>query len=83
MSYDGFLLTQDIKNPKRGPKAEMPYDLFEGDLLAKNSDGVWWKICPGLAIGGFQFTEEQLKLLRPVRYDYRDLDYVILEGESA
>lgn len=75
----GFLVTEQID----GARADMPdYPLMVDDLLIRYPDG-FWKVCPGVSIGGFKLTDEQISTLRPVRFICQGLDYTILPSEVA
>lgn len=44
-----------------GRKANMPtYPLLPGDIVIQDEDGTWTKHAPGLAIGGFELTAEDV-----------------------
>jgi hypothetical protein len=41
----------------------LDYPLLPGDVLRKDEDGTWWKVAPGLAIGGFVLSDEDVARL--------------------
>lgn len=68
----GFVVTETIENAR--PDG-MDYPLLNGDLILKQDDGTWFKVCPGTAIGKFVLTEQQVTRLKQVEYTQRGLDY--------
>lgn len=72
----GFVVTERIEGAH--PK-HTSYPLLPGDLLVASLDGSWWKECPGIAVGGFVLTDEQVATLREVEFHRNGLQY-ILEG---
>lgn len=73
---DGFLVTETI----RGAHFSIQdYPLLEGDLLMLTEDGTYFKEGPGLGIGGFTLTEEQIATLKPVTFTARGLNYHVHE----
>lgn len=54
------------------------YALYPGDLLVLEESGTtWMKEAPGLAVGGFVLTPEQVAALEPVRFAAYGLSYVV------
>lgn len=47
------------------------YPLLPNDLLAREDDGTWTKVCPGLCIMGFVLSIKEIRTLR-AREIYRD-----------
>lgn len=79
MTTNGFLVTQDIV----GAHSTMQdYPLYVDDLLTRSEDGSWFKEGPGLGIGGFELTEEQIATLKPVSFRHYGLNYRILDLEE-
>lgn len=75
---DGFLVMDDIEGA-RHPIDDYP--LIQGDLLVKQEDGTYFKVCPGISLGGFRISEYALRygLVKPVKYRQRHLEYQIIE----
>lgn len=71
----GFVVTERIENARRHDD----YPLMEGDLLTLQPDGSFWKVCPGLSVGGFNLTDDQTDTLKAVRYVQNHLNYTIVE----
>jgi hypothetical protein len=70
----GFLVAVPIRNAHRKHSA---YPLLEDDLIVKDEDGTYSKLCPGLAVGGFELTEAQELELTPVDFKQHGLDFKI------
>jgi hypothetical protein len=75
---NGFVVTEEINGARRHDD----YALLPGDLLVREEDGSYWKECPGLSIGGFHLTPEQVATLRAVEYQRLGLNYVYDAGWS-
>lgn len=74
----GFVVTQEIENAR----LHDDYVLLEGDLLTLQPDGSFWKVCPGISLGGFFLTDDQTDTLKGVRYIQRHLKFAILEDKA-
>lgn len=75
MSTPGFMVTTRID----GAHKTMPtYPLLPDDLLVREADGTFHKECPGISVGGFTLTDEQIADLKPVEFIARGLDYSVL-----
>lgn len=73
---DGFVVQAAIS----GAHPKIPnYPLLPGDLIVPTGLA-WHKECPGLSVGGFVLTQEQIDALRPVKFLRRGLDYAVLDG---
>jgi hypothetical protein len=49
-----------------GRRPDFPdYPLLPGDMIRGDEDGTWWKVAPGLAIGGFVLSENDVASLGP------------------
>lgn len=74
-----------VKNTIEGAHFRLKnYPLFEGDILVKRTDGTFMKVAPGLAIGGFTLSEEEISELAPVEYSFFGLNYTFKElAENA
>ena len=59
------------------------YPLLPGDLLVQQADGSWMKEAPGLAVGGFVLTPEEVADLQPVGFLRAGLAYTVLKGDGA
>lgn len=68
----GYIATVDIQNAH--PKIPN-YPILEGDLLIPEEDGTWTKECPGLTVGLFVFTPEQVATFKEVEYEHEGLVY--------
>lgn len=79
MTFNGFLVTQDIVGAHR---TMQDYPLHVDDLLVKSEDGSWFKEGPGLGIGGFELTDEQVATLKPVSFQRYGLNYRIMDLED-
>lgn len=42
------------------------YPLLEGDFVRRAGDGTWLKFFPGLSVGGFVLSDEDVQSLQPV-----------------
>jgi hypothetical protein len=73
--FPGFLVQREIEGANRRLPA---YPLLRGDLLEKQNDGTYLKACPGIMVGGFVLTEEQVAELVPVQFRMHGLEYEIL-----
>ena len=77
---EGFLVTETINGAHRNPSLAS-YPLLPGDIIVKSAleaTEYWSKECPGVAIGGFILTPEQVATLRPVRFVSNGLSYTIV-----
>lgn len=72
---NGYVVTETIEEAHQ---QHPTYPLLSGDLLVKEVDGTYTKICPGLGVSGFILRPEIEATLRPVQYVSSGLDYVIL-----
>lgn len=72
---EGYVVSEQIDgaNPLH-PK----YPLLPGDLLVRDG-ATWMKDAPGLAVGGFVLTEEQVATLRRVEFVVHGLTYISTE----
>lgn len=74
----GLLVTKEIRHAHA---LHEDYPLLEDDLLQLASDGSYTKVCPGLAIAGFKFTDEQISsALKVVEFQTNGLDYLVKES---
>lgn len=77
----GKMVTEDILGAH--PKMEK-YALMKGDILVREDDNLdrvtYMKECPGVAIGGFVLTEEQVKSLEDVKFENTGLAYRIIRN---
>lgn len=53
------------------------YSILPGDLLVKEAEGTYMKEAPGLAVGGFVLTPEQMAAMQPVTFERHGLAYAI------
>lgn len=53
------------------------YPLMQGDLLRLDDDGTWWKVSPGLQVGGFQLEPDDERLRELSDDELRRLRVVI------
>lgn len=80
MSEAGFQVVTEI----RGARPDfLTYPLLPDDLIVQDETGIWWKLCPGIGIGGFVLTDEQVASLKPVVYEQRHLDFRIIDSEAV
>jgi len=72
MTNIGYVVTETMQDvfPKL-PK----YPLLPEDLLVKESNGSYMKVCPGMAVGGCYLTPEQESTLVEVEYESYGLSY--------
>lgn len=69
---DGFRVTEQIDNAS----AKMPdYPLLPDDLLVREANGSFFKEAPGIGVGGFRLTPEQIATLQPVTFTHFGLNY--------
>lgn len=52
-----------VKTLERKSTQHPDYPLLPGDIVTRESDGRWMKHAPGLGIGGFLLTEEDVATL--------------------
>jgi len=78
MTANGFLVTEDIVGAHR---TMQDYPLYVNDLLVQSEDGSWFKEGPGLGIGGFHLSDEQVATLKPVNFKSFGLSYRIMDSE--
>jgi hypothetical protein len=71
---NGLLAVTQIDGVHR---QHLDYPILPGDLLLKEDDGTYIKVCPGVAMTGFQLTDEQVATLKPVEFVQHGLNYVI------
>ena len=73
----GYLVTEEIKGSHHDPKFS-GIDLLVDDLLYWDEDSQsWWKECPGLTMGGFVLTPDQVSTLELVEFSNDGLRYTI------
>lgn len=72
----GFLVKSTIAGAH---DIHVDYSLLEDDLLTRNEDGTFAKVCPGLSISGFKLTAEQEASLQSVEYKLYGLNYKVLD----
>lgn len=72
---DGYVVTQTIEEAH---PLHPTYPLLQGDLLVRDSDGTFAKVCPGLHVSGFVLKQLDLFNIHPVKFISRGLDYEIL-----
>ncbi len=76
----GKMVTEDILGAHRNPKMSK-YALLKGDILIYDEeDGTYMKECPGVAIGGFILTEEQVASLEDVKFENNHLAYRVIRN---
>lgn len=76
----GKMVTKEIRGAHRNPKMEK-YALLVGDILVLDEkDGSYMKECPGVAIGGFVLTDEQVASLEDVKFENTGLAYRIIRN---
>lgn len=79
MTSNGFLVTEKIVGAHFSMK---DYPLYPDDLLTQHEDGTFFKEGPGLGIGGFELTEEQVATLKPVNFQFHGLNYGVTAPEE-
>jgi len=72
----GFLVKERIDGAH--PRLK-DYYLLPEDLLVRDSNGTYSKVCPGMGVGGFELTAEQEAKLTSVEYISSGLNYQIFE----
>lgn len=72
---NGFKVTETIE----GAHPLLPnYPLLPGDLLVQDSGGTFMKEAPGIAVGGFQLSHEDiLDRLEEVEFTRHGLEYTL------
>lgn len=73
----GFRVPFEIDNAH--PKLPK-YKLLEGDILTRQEDGTFMKECPGVAVGGFVLSDEEIDALEDVKFENVGLAYRVIRG---
>jgi len=77
MTLKGVEVTTQVESAN---SAIPSYPLNVGDLLYPQPDGTFFKIAPGLSLGGFVLLEEQLEThTRAVNFVQDGLNYRIID----
>ena len=75
--YNGFLVTEEIPEIN-----SIGMGLNVGDLVTEHN-GRFTRQAPGICLTGFELTEEQQKMLEPVKYGSEFLDFWLDEDGRA
>lgn len=71
---EGYQVTERIE----GAHPYFDYPLLPGDLLTVEEGDTFMKEAPGLAVGGFTLTPEQVATLRKVDFQRLGLNYEVI-----